>query len=894
MKRQPSLGRIFLSALMLFLVLPLLLIMVFFLISSYTAAQKNITDKINIITHSIASQVNATIDSPYKYLISIADMVEISGKDDNHIKAMMTSGIKSHRAFEAIYILNNNKAITYTVLGRSSTYSGQDFIGITLSDITNTPGVRTSWSSPITSLISNTDIVRVAVKFKGGYAVGDISLKYIEDLIKDYIPDNKSSAYVVNTFGDIIASRHHEYISTNMEKHPLMDIRKTGYHALFAYKENGEYKVGAIHRIQVCDWYVIYEEPLYSAFLYYKEIVIITLISLALLGIFSAAVLYFIRIKMILPLQLLTKRSEMISEGNFLTVDRTAGNSFRELSALYDSFGRMAVTIDRREKELKDKEEYLRSVFDSTTSTGLLIISMEKEPVITDANTGAQTIFGYKLTELMGLPVSALLKGLSDNLTLMCAQSRKTGHMVTDSLTMIKKDGTEFPVLTSISPQFNFRGSIQGFIGVFIDITEITRVKRELEDEKERLDVTLKSIGEGVMAADSRDRITLVNSTAEHILGQKSRFLMGHNINDVLQIYDYDTGRLMTDRVTDFSLTDTKTYRANIPTTDSGVISVYITSSAMKNTKGELLGSVYVFRDITDRMKMEQELINRKKLLEEVNKNLEMRISEETEKRRKNEQVLFEQAKFAAMGQMISAIAHQWRQPLNALGLYVQDIEEAHENGETDNEYFENFITNAMKLIDHMSSTIDDFRNFFHSANVKEEADVTAVMLDSVSLVTPQLKNYNVSFRIKIISDGKETIYDNTVPDDYTPLNDIRLMIFPSELKQVILNIIQNARYAITEKKKNEPDLAGRIDITMTYGKDRLRIDIDDNGGNIPQNIIGRIFDPYFTTKPEGEGTGIGLYMSKIMIEDHMNGLLMSENMDDSVRFSITLGYKTK
>lgn len=256
--------------------------------------------------------------------------------------------------------------------------------------------------------------------------------------------------------------------------------------------------------------------------------------------------------------------------------------------------------------------------------------------------------------------------------------------------------------------------------------------------------------------------------------------------------------------------------------------------------------------------------------------------------------MLFEQAKFAAMGQMISAIAHQWRQPLNALALYVQDIEDAHDMGEVDKQYLMSFTSNAMRLIDHMSATIDDFRNFFHSANSVERVDVPSVILESLSLVTTQLRSQMINYKVLIQDGKKEQIFENKLPEDYSPINDITLNIFASELKQVLLNIYQNARDAITDYRKSTGERIGNIVTTVVYKSDRIKIDIENDGGNIPEETLSRIFDPYFTTKPEGEGTGIGLYMSKIIIEDHMDGLLVAQNTKDGALFSITLTYDNK
>ncbi len=207
---------------------------------------------------------------------------------------------------------------------------------------------------------------------------------------------------------------------------------------------------------------------------------------------------------------------------------------------------------------------------------------------------------------------------------------------------MTKKNGVSFPVLCTVHPLNDFLDEVDTYIVVFIDISELVRIQTALESEKERLDVTLKNIGEGVLAADKLGRITLVNSSSENILGQKMRFLIGQNVKDVLQIYDYMSGEGITNELTSMENTSRRTFKANIVSASgAGVTTVTITASVILSNKGEIVGFVYVFRDISESIRMDQELIARKQQLEEINSDLEIRVNEEASKRRKNEQMLF-------------------------------------------------------------------------------------------------------------------------------------------------------------------------------------------------------------------------------------------------------------
>ena len=225
----------------------------------------------------------------------------------------------------------------------------------------------------------------------------------------------------------------------------------------------------------------------------------------------------------------------------------------------------------------------------------------------------------------------------------------------------------------------------------------------------------------------------------------------------------------------------------------------------------------------------------------------------------KRQQVLQHQNKLASMGEMIGAIAHQWRQPLNELGLSIQNLKYDYISNLIDEKFIKDFISHNKDTIMFMSDTIDDFRNFFRVDKDKEDFEIKSTISTALSMLSAQLKDNNIN--VNII--GDEFIYYG----------------FKSEFQQVILNIINNSKDALISNKVNNPTL----DINI---KDGI-ITIIDNAGGIPQDIINRIFEPYFTTKEQGEGTGMGLYMSKMIIEDNMNGELSVVNDGDGAKFII-------
>ena len=261
--------------------------------------------------------------------------------------------------------------------------------------------------------------------------------------------------------------------------------------------------------------------------------------------------------------------------------------------------------------------------------------------------------------------------------------------------------------------------------------------------------------------------------------------------------------------------------------------------------------------------KLEKEVEKKTKELKDVNKNLEKMVKKQVEEIRKKEQALTQQTKLAAMGEMIGAIAHQWRQPLNALAINIQLLEDLYEDGVLDSKTLKELVQKNMETIQFMSNTIDDFRNFFRKDKEKVEFDIKEAIEKIIKLQKAQLSNHN----IKII----------------TNLESIKFKGYKNEFMQVILNLISNAKDAIVGKNRE-----GVIKISSKKEEDKIIIEIEDNGGGIPENLIDRIFEPYFTTKEEGKGTGMGLYMVREIIH-RMNGKISVTNTKEGAKFTIIL-----
>lgn len=263
--------------------------------------------------------------------------------------------------------------------------------------------------------------------------------------------------------------------------------------------------------------------------------------------------------------------------------------------------------------------------------------------------------------------------------------------------------------------------------------------------------------------------------------------------------------------------------------------------------------------------KIIQESDIQRRQLDHIKKNLNEQVEFEIKARQEKEQILQQQAKMAAMGEMMDAVAHQWKQPLNALSMLGQLLEADFAEGTVDQDYITDMMGTVNEQIDHMVNTLAEFRSFFRPNKVAEQFDLNRC-IESVLHLT------------------KDEFLKNEITINVECEHNVFITGIPNEFKHLLLNILNNAKDAFNERERPYRLIFIRFFRQLNH----IVLEIEDNAGGIPEHVIDDIFKPNVTTKEADKGTGIGLYMSA-QIAEKLGGTLSVENTHNGACFTLDI-----
>jgi PAS domain S-box-containing protein len=510
---------------------------------------------------------------------------------------------------------------------------------------------------------------------------------------------------------------------------------------------------------------------------------------------------------------------------------------------------------------LRETNAELEAIYNETTD-GLIIADALARSIVR-VNAAACRMFGYAASEMaMQAPCDLHPAGERDAARQRFAAIAAGSRQLQENVPCLRKDGLVFHA--DISAQPITYGGRPAILAFFRDISERRAGEERIRLSEDRFRKVFNSTYDAIFLHDQDGGILDVNDKMLELFGVRREELPGLRIDRDLAGPGMSPDKLAVTwreamagqerffewtarRPHDGSLFDAEVYLRRIVVGDGAVILANL-------------------RDITERKRVQAILAARQEEISALNRDLARRVREETEKNRQKDILLLNQTRLAAMGEMIGNIAHQWRQPLNALSILLANLRFEYEAVCQDTDALEIAHGQAFDILRRMSSTIDDFRNFFKPDRKREPFRVIEAIGDALLLIEASLVQHGITVR-------------------FTARHDPVVEGFRGEFAQVALNLLGNAKDAILAHKP----VAGHIDIRVMQRRGRAVVAIADNGGGIPPDIIERIFDPYFTTKSSQNGTGLGLYMSRTIIHDHLGGSLTADNRDAGARFVVTL-----
>ncbi|MGD9786762.1 MAG: PAS domain S-box protein [Sulfuricellaceae bacterium] len=468
-------------------------------------------------------------------------------------------------------------------------------------------------------------------------------------------------------------------------------------------------------------------------------------------------------------------------------------------------------------------------------------------------NDEACRALGYSRDELLGLTVYDIDPDYTLEKAADVKRQADTLGMVTLERRHRAKDGRIFPVEVNTSV-FEYEGK-RVSIALSRDITERKRMEAALRESERHFRSLVENWPDEIARYDRNCRRTYINPAMTGALGP-AKILLGKTPTETypssqdMAFYEQKLREVMeTGATAEFEL------GWGFPVSHPRYRLMRVIPERDEN--GAIVGAFAIARDITERKRAEEEL-------QRLNTTLEQRIREALARNREKDLLLIQQSRLAAMGEMVHNIAHHWRQPLNAVALLMANIRDSYQYGELTQENLDDMVDKGEQIIKSMSATIDDFRDFFRPDEKKRDFPIAKCLRKINDILGASLGSLDIDLI-------------NHVGDDITVNG------FESEFSQVLINLIDNAKEAIIACRGK----GGHIEIDASLEDRAVVLKVTDDGGGIPEAILPKIFDPYFTTRDKG--SGIGLYMNRMIIENKMGGKIQARNTANGAEFIIRL-----
>ena len=494
------------------------------------------------------------------------------------------------------------------------------------------------------------------------------------------------------------------------------------------------------------------------------------------------------------------------------------------------------------------------------------MFTLDANGIVLDWNPGAERLEGYLAEEIVGENFALFYSEQDRNAGKPQNDLEKaaTEGQVEGERWRVRKDGSGFCADVMITALHDETGTLRGFSEVTRNITERKQWEAQVQDAQKYAENIVETVRESLVVLNSDLKVLTANHSFYDTFKVSPEETIGNFIYELgNRQWDIPKLRILLEEILPNEAV-LHGYQVEHDFLEIGRKTILLNAREIYR---ENIGShiiLLAMEDITERRRAEDALAEKRQELENLNAYLEERVVNAVIELRQKDQILLLEYRQAVLGQLISNIAHQWRQPLNNLGLVIQQVPMYYQSGEFSMEFLQENTAKGMKLIQNMSRTIDEFRNFFRTDEEVMAFSVNQVITRTLSLIEESFKSYAI---------------DITLHPEGEPLANGS----PNEYSQALLNILMNARDALVERKVADP----HIHLHIFAEEDKAIVTITDNAGGIADEILGRLFDPYFSTKGPDKGMGIGLFMSKTIIEKNMGGSLKVYNTESGAEFRI-------
>jgi len=492
-----------------------------------------------------------------------------------------------------------------------------------------------------------------------------------------------------------------------------------------------------------------------------------------------------------------------------------------------------------RTKELEEKLELLKAAIENAPMS---FVITDAEGKIEYVNPWFIKLTGYTIDEALGENPRILKSGFTSQDEYEELWDDITHKMVWHgTFKNIKKNGDEYWESATIIPIKSVQDEITHYLGIKQEITESQHLREMLMKNETMIHYL------GAIVEEATTEIYIFDAeTLQFLYANKS----------ALSNIGYTREELYTLTPIDLKPLDKNEFYSYVERVANEGYCTFRTSHIRKDETSYPVSVIIqptFYDDRQSYVAMISDMSDQEHMIHELQHTQEMMIS---------------QSSHAAMGEMISMIAHQWRQPLSIVSMIVNNVLVDIDLDGVNEEQCKKSGANILEQMNYLSKTIDVFRDFFRPSNEKEKTDLIEILHEAESMIDASLKNNAIVLEI------------------INPLN-VRPQISSRELLQVIINILKNAKEALVTNEVKDPII--RIDISIEG--ENVCVDICNNGPSIPIDVLPRIFEPYFSTKDEKTGAGLGLYISKIVVEKHLAGMISASNTEKGVCFIIKIPY---